>query len=65
MTTKHTELRQWPYRDGQLITTVHHIGDDGKETVEITGIHPVLRLQVEPDRGHEMDLPERCRRAAQ
>lgn len=62
MSPKHTELRQWPYRDGQVINTVHHVDDDGEETVEITGVHPVLRLQVEPDRGHEMVLPERTAR---
>lgn len=55
------ELRQWPYGN-QLINTVHHIGDDGEESVEITGVHEKLKLAVE-DRGHELVLPERARAA--
>lgn len=62
---EHTQLRQWPYGN-KLLTTVHHVDQTGEETVEITGVHDKLDLSIvdeAADRGHEMVLPERARRA--
>ena len=60
----HVHVHQWPLPDGRTATTVHHLDDDGDETVELTGIHETLRLAIEPDAGHETALPERARRGA-
>jgi hypothetical protein len=56
----HTQLCQWPMPNGSIMTTVHHIDDDGEETVELTGVFEPVHLTLE-DRGHEMILPERAR----
>lgn len=57
--TRTPELRQWPYGD-KLLTTVHHIDRDGKESIEIASVSEKLELELE-DRGHEMVLKERAR----
>lgn len=54
----HTQVRQWPLGD-QVATTVHHIDDNGDESIEFSGIFDRVELQLEETaRGHEMALPE-------
>ncbi len=57
-----TQVRQWPVGD-QLATTVHHLTDDGEETIALSGVYPRLDLSVESERarGHETVLSERAR----
>jgi len=59
----HTQVHQWPYPGNRVATTVHHVDDNGDESIELTGIHERVELQLEEKaRGHEMVLPERGRK---
>jgi hypothetical protein len=53
----HTHVRQWSLPDGRTATTVHFVGHDGEESVELTGLHKRLDLTLESGLGHHEPAP--------